>query len=205
LLLGLALSLRLPGLGYHEFHFDEVLVLTRAREAIRGEDDALARHTKGPGEIAATIVVYRALGTANETTARLPFGLASVASILALFVLGRRLFSTKVGLTAGLLLAANGFALGLSRIVQYQPAMLLLSILAVLAAWEFAQSGQARWLALAAVFSAFGAIMHYEFLLLAPLLALLAVMGWRRARSKRTVALTAWWSGIAAAGLVAAA
>jgi hypothetical protein len=205
LLLGTALLLRLPGLGYHEFHYDEVLVLTRAREAIRGQDDALARHTKGPGEIAVAIVVYRALGTANETTARLPFALASVASILALFVLGRRLFSTKVGLIAGLLLAANGFALGLSRIVQYQPAMLLLSILAVLAAWEFAQSGQVRWLAMAISFSAFGAIMHYEFSLLLPLLALLGVMGWRRASAKRRVAIAAWWSGAAAAGLVAAA
>jgi hypothetical protein len=205
LLLGVALLLRLPGLGYHEFHDDEVLVLTRAREAIRGEDDALARHTKGPGEIAAATVIYRALGTINETTARLPFALASVASIMALFVLGRRLFSTNVGLIAGLLLAANGFALGLSRIVQYQPAMLLLSILAVLAAWEFAQSGQIRWLALLGVFSAFGAIMHYEFALLLPLLALLAALGWRRSESKRRVVLATCWIGVMAAGLVAAA
>ena len=35
------------------------------------------------------------------------------------------------GLIGGVLLAVNGFALGLSRIVQYQPAMLLLSSLAL--------------------------------------------------------------------------
>ena len=65
-LLVLATFLRLPGLGYHEFHYDETIVLARARDAIRGEDDAFARHTKGPGELALATVVYRTLGTANE-------------------------------------------------------------------------------------------------------------------------------------------
>ena len=51
-LVALAVLLRLPGLEYHEFHDDEVAVLTRAREAFRGMDDALERHTKGPGEFA---------------------------------------------------------------------------------------------------------------------------------------------------------
>jgi hypothetical protein len=131
--------------------------------------------------------------------------LSSVASIFALVALGRRLFSTTVGLIAGVLLVINGFALGLSRIVQYQPAMLLLSILAVLAAWEFAQSGHARWLALAAIFSAFGTIMHYEFALLAPLLVICMAVGWRRTGSKRSLVITAGCAGAVAACLVTAA
>lgn len=204
LLIALTLLLRLPGLGYHEFHYDEVLVLTRAREAIRGEEDALARHTKGPGEIAVATVVYRALGTANEFTARLPFALASVASVVALAVLGARLFSWPVGLIAGGLLAVNGFALGLSRIVQYQPGMLLLSILAVLAAWEFAQRAAARWLTLVVLFSAFGLLMHYEFGLLAPLLGVLVGVGWQRSGFSRAVGLTLG-AAAGAAGLLLAA
>jgi hypothetical protein len=187
LLLVLAAALRLPGLGYHEFHFDEVAVLTKAREAIRGGDEALARHTKGPGEIAASLVVYRALGTVNETMGRLPFALAGVASVLATAALGRRLFSPAVGLWAGILLIANGFALGLSRLVQYQPAVLLLMALAILAAWEFSRTGVARWLALSALFSAFGLIMHYEFVLAAPTLLVLAWLGGRRAPWRSTV------------------
>ena len=63
-LLLLAGLLRLPGLGYHEFHTDEVFLLRRVVWAIEGQDDALARHTKGPGQIAVTIPGYRALGTA---------------------------------------------------------------------------------------------------------------------------------------------
>ncbi len=135
-LLLLAVVLRLPGLGYHEFHADEAVLLRQASRSISGQDDALAEHTKGPGEIAVTLVFYRALNTATETTARLPFGLMSVGSIVAIAWLGRRLFSPAAGVWAAILLAANGFALGLSRIAQYQPAVLLLSALAVLAAWN---------------------------------------------------------------------
>lgn len=204
LVVGLALLLRLPGLGYHEFHYDEVLVLTRAREAIRGEDDAFARHTKGPGELAVATVVYRALSTANEATTRLPFALASVASVLVLTVLGVRLFSWSVGLIAGLLLVVNGLALGLSRIVQYQPAMLLLSTLALLAAWEFAQQGRTRWLALALLIVPFGLVMHYEFVLLAPVLVILVVAGWRRVESRRAVIGTLLGVGGSGAILVTA-
>ncbi len=185
-LLLLTLALRIPGLAYHEFHYDEVLVLTRAREAIRGEDDALARHTKGPGEIAAAIVVFRTLGTANEGTARLLFGLASAGSVLALALLGRRMFaSDHVGFWSGLLLALNGFALGLSRIVQYQAAVLLLMVLAVLAAWRFTERGALRWLVLAALLSAWGLTLHYEFGLVAPALLFLLWKGWPAVGDKR--------------------
>jgi hypothetical protein len=202
-LLLLAVLLRLPGIGYHEFHVDEVNVLRPAADAIQGNDAALAGHYKVPGEIAVSLVFYRALGTANETTARLPFGLLSVGSVLAVAILGRRLFSPMAGFWAGLLFACNGFALGLSRIAQYQAAVLLLSALAVLAGWEFARRGEGRWLVLSATFSAFGLIMHYEFGLLAPALLVLAWAGWRRAPDKRRVGLILLLVGLAGAVLLA--
>ncbi|MGD8488660.1 MAG: glycosyltransferase family 39 protein [Anaerolineae bacterium] len=204
-LLLLAALLRLPGIGYHEFHTDEVFLLRRVVWAVEGQDDALTRHAKGPGQIVATIPGYRALGTTDEFAARLPFGLMSVASVLAVAVLGRRLLSPAVGVWAGVLFAANGFALGLSRIVQYQAAVLLLSALAVLAAWEFAQRGEGRWLALAAVFSAFGLVMHYEYGLLAPALLYLAWLGWKRAADRRRLTLMVLGVGLAGTLLVAAA
>lgn len=204
-LLLLAVVLRVPGIGYHQFHTDEVAVLGRAVRSIEGMEDALAKHAKGPGEIAIAIVVYRALDTANEATTRLPFGLMSVGSILALALLGRRLFSPTVGFWAGVLLAANGFALGLSRIVQYQAPVLLLSALAVLAAWEFARRAEVRWLALAATFGAFGLVMHYEFAVLAPALLALVWAGWRRAADRSRVVKAGLLAGIAAALIVAVA
>ena len=204
-LLLLAALLRLPGIGYHEFHTDEVFLLRRVVWAIEGQDDALTRHAKGPGQIAASLPGYRALGTTDEFAARLPFGLMSVASVLAVAVLGRRLLSPAAGVWAGVLFAANGFALGLSRIVQYQAAVLLLSALAVLAAWEFTRRGEARWLVLAAVFSAFGLVMHYEYGLLAPALIYLAWLGWQQAADRRRVARAALAAGVAGTLLVAAA
>ena len=201
-LLLLAGTLRLYGLGYHEFHRDEVSVLQRALESIAGDEAALAAHYKGPGEILITSTVYRAVGTATETTARLPFALASVASVLAMFALGRRLHSRLLGAAAGALLAINGFAVGLSRIDQYQGVMLLLLTLAVLAGWHFSQSGQPRWLVLTALFSAFGVVMHYEFALMTPLLLVLAWLGWRRGESPRAVAVSAGLIGALGAVLV---
>ena len=210
ILLALTALLRLPGLGYHEFHADEAVLLRQAGRAVSGQDDALAEHTKGPGEIAVTLAVYRALGTADETTTRLPFALMSVGSVLATAWLGRRLFSPRAGLWAGVLLATNGFALGLSRIAQYQPAVLLFSALAVWAMWEFAQRGEGRWLALAAAWSAVGLIMHYEFGLLAPALLYLAWRGWARVRdashgAQRSLAVTAGAAASLAALVVGAA
>ena len=90
-LLALAAALRLPGLGYHEFHADEAVLLRQAGRAVEGQDDALAEHTKGPGEIALTLALYRGVGTVDEGLARLPFGLMSVGSVLATAWLGRRL------------------------------------------------------------------------------------------------------------------
>lgn len=184
--------LRIPGLGYHEFHFDEVVLLTRATEAINGDDAALARHTKGPGEIAVETVLYRALDTATESSARLPFALTSVFSLLALVVVGRALFSTTVGVWAALLFAINGFTVALSRIAQYQPAVLLLSILAIYTAWMFSREHHARWLALAVGFAVGGTLMHYELALTWPAVVLVAWFGWRPAPRKMFVAVTAF-------------
>jgi hypothetical protein len=206
LLLIVAGLLRLPGLGYHEFHADEVVLLRQGTRSIqgedRGEDDAFARHTKGPGEIALATVAYRAAGTIDEGLARLPFALASVASVLALAWFGRQLFSGRAGLWAGVLLAANGFALGLSRIAQYQAAVLLLSALAMLAMVHFAQRGEPRWLGLAAALSATGLVLHYEFGLLVLALGLLLIVGWRRSAVPRQVAATLVVAAAADAALV---
>ena len=203
LLLLIGVLLRLPVLGAHEFHQDETHLLRRANEAIQGSDEALARHTKGIGEIAVIMVTYRALHTINEATARLPFALASVGSIVALGLLGWRLFGNGVGFAAGLLFALNGFALGLSRIAQYQGAVLLLSVAALIAMWEFSRQGHRRWLALALLLSAFGVVMHYEFLFNAFPLAFLFVIGWRHAKSPSLLLPTLLWAGGVGAVVVA--
>lgn len=180
-LLVLAFMLRVPGLGYHELHVDEVSVLRSARLAIEGVEDVLAAHPKGPGEILVALTTYRAVGNMDEWVGRLPFALLSVASVVAVAALGQRMFALPVGVWAGILLALNGFALGLSRIVQYQAAMLLFSVLIVLASWSFARTSRPGWLTLMALLGAFGVILHYELALVAPVLLLCFWWGVRRA------------------------
>jgi hypothetical protein len=204
-LLAAAILLRLPGLGYHEFHSDEVVLIRQATSAIQGQWSSLAEHTKGPGEIAVVLAVYRSLGTIDELTARLPFALMSVGSVLATAWLGTRLVRGSVGIWAALLLLCNGFALGLSRIAQYQPGILLLAVLAVWALWEYLQRGDARWLSLGAVFAVFGLILHYEIGLLAPVLIFMAGMGLRRYRDHGGPWRTLLWSSLGGAALLAVA
>ena len=202
LLFGVALLLRLPGLGYHELHVDEVTVLRAARRVIEGVPNVLAQHTKGPGEILVSVVGYRLLGNIDESTARLPFALMSVAGVLALMLLGRRIFSAMIGFWAGILLALNGFALGLSRIAQYQGGMLLLTILAAYASWEFAERSKGRWLLLSIAFTTFGSLLHYEFLLMLPLLGVLVLRGWRRSNERLLLTKIAFVSGASGAILL---
>ena len=191
LLAALAACLRLPGLGYSEFQVDEGVVASRAFELMVGDDQALLRHKKGPLEIVATSVPYAALGTTTEDTARLPFALAAVANVVLVYVLGRRLFSPEVGVAAGLLLAINGYALGLSRVAQYQSFVLLFMTLSFLAAYEFTVTGRSRWLSVAAVSCGAGMLAHYEFALVLPAVLALIVWGWRRSPGSFGVALRA--------------
>jgi len=202
LVLGLLLILWLPTLGAREFFHDESTVLVRARDAIRGVADAPARHTKGPGEIIAAMVFYRGLGAINEFYARLPFALAGMAAVLLTMSLGRRMLTPRAGIWAGLLMAINGYVLALSRMVQYQGPLLLLIAGAALAVWLLAEMRNARaapWLLLLITLSAAGLVMHYEFVLIAPMLLVMFLLGrvwtWRPIRTLAGPAVVALVGG----------
>ena len=90
ILLALTALLRLPGLGYHEFHADEAVLLRQAGRAVSGQDDAVS--TKS---IAVTLAIYRRWAqptrrrgcpSRDERGERAGYGL-----------LGRRLFSPQAG------------------------------------------------------------------------------------------------------------
>jgi 4-amino-4-deoxy-L-arabinose transferase-like glycosyltransferase len=202
LLVMLAL-LWLPTLGAREFFHDESTVLIRARDALRGVADAPTRHTKGPGEIIVAMVFYRALGTIDEFYARLPFALAGIGAVLLMLPLGRRLFSLQVGLWAAILMGINGYVLALARMTQYQGPLLLLIGGAALAFWWIAETREARalpWLLLGIALTAAGLIMHYEFLLMAPMLLTMLLLGrawtWLHGRQARMAVLFTLVNGL---------
>lgn len=139
-----AAPFRLLNLGYSEFQGDEALVLLRTLAVVQGVPDALIAHRKPPGEILLNATFAAGLGSITEANARLPFALAGLAGVLALFRLGRAFFGTSAGLVAGLLLAVNGYFVTFGRIVQYQSVGFLLDTLAILCLFRFARGARAR-------------------------------------------------------------
>jgi hypothetical protein len=184
LLLGTGGLLRLLHLGYAEFHGDEARAVLRAAAVIQGYEDVLFLHKKGPTEILLPSATFALTGRLSEASARLPFALANLAALLAVWLLGARLAGPLAGWAAAMLLAVDGYFIGFARIVQYQSVVILTSALVVLvlarlaagAAWGHPRA-ETRYLTLAALFFATGLWSHYEgALVAAPALYLLAVM-----------------------------
>lgn len=175
---------RLTNLDYSEFQGDEARAALRAAAVIQGYEDVLFLHKKGPTEILLPTVIYSLTGRLNEQMARLPFALANLAGLFAIFLLGWRFFGPVAGWSAAILLALDGYFIGFARIVQYQSVVFLMSVLIVLLVHRlYPLSFRAtnnnggsdfapRWrgdfphtlggLILAALFLATGLLSHYE-------------------------------------------
>ena len=87
----LAAALRLPRLGYAEFHEDEVEVTSLATRTIGGEDYAVFLHRKGPEQMLPPLAGWLLAGRITEGWARLPFALAGLLGVAALTLFAHRL------------------------------------------------------------------------------------------------------------------
>jgi 4-amino-4-deoxy-L-arabinose transferase-like glycosyltransferase len=167
-LLLLTVALRLVNLGYSEFQGDEGVIMVRAAQALEGDDDALFMHQKGPVEILLPLATWRLSGTIDEFWARLPFAWAGILGVLAVVLLGRRLFDRRAGWLAGWLMAISGYHVAFGRIVQYQSVVLLGTAVALLALWRWSQGDRDRWLLAAAALLAFAGLCHYDAVMALP-------------------------------------
>ena len=174
--------LRFSDLAYSEFQGDESRAALRAAEVIQGYSDALLSHKKGPAEILVPTGIYSLVDRLNEAMARLPFALANLAALFAVFLLGWRLFHPLAGWSAAMLLALDGYFIGFARIVQYQSIVFLTVVLVVLVLYRLVRQPQAlsRYLTLAAIFLATGLLAHYEAALVVLPAAYLVYALWRR-------------------------
>lgn len=163
-LLGIGGILRFWNLGYAEFHGDEARAVLRAAAVIQGYDDVLLLHKKGPAEILIPTAGFVVDGHLTETSARLPFAVAGLAALVAVWLLGARLGAPLGGWIAAMLLAVDGYFIGFSRIVQYQSVVILCGVLvmAVMARLLVTPAAPAQLLTLAALFLATGLWGHYE-------------------------------------------
>lgn len=131
LVLLIAAALRLPRLGYAEFHEDEAEALMLGVRVLQGENYAIFLHRKGPAQMLLPLAFWLLTNRITETMARLPFALCSILSVATLFLMGRRWFGGRVGLAAALLWAINGYAIAFGRMVQYQAIIFFLGPLAI--------------------------------------------------------------------------
>ncbi|MCX6048320.1 MAG: hypothetical protein NT075_24730, partial [Chloroflexi bacterium] len=88
---------RFTNLGYAEFLTDEARTVLRAAAVLQGHEDVLFIHRKGPVEILLPAVIDSLTGHLDEASARLPFAIASLTGLLAVFLLGWRLFNPLAG------------------------------------------------------------------------------------------------------------
>jgi hypothetical protein len=179
---------RLVNLSYSEFQGDEAVIMSRAAQALAGEDRELFLHQKGPVEILTPMALWALTGTVTEWQARLPFSLAGVLAVLSVAALAARWFEDRrVGVLAGLLVAINGFLVAFGRIVQYQNIVVAMGALSLLTLTDYSDRGRARDLMLSALFAAYGLLAHYDAVLIGPAaLWLLGGAFWsRRAQWRR--------------------
>jgi 4-amino-4-deoxy-L-arabinose transferase-like glycosyltransferase len=201
-----AAFLRFANLGYSDFQGDEARAALRAAAVLQGYDDVLFIHKKGPAEILLPAVVYGLTGRLTEASARLPFALANLAAVAAIWLLGRRLFGEWAGWFAALFLATDGYFIGFARIVQYQSVVVLTTLLAVLALVTLVQRPRAfaPWLTLAALYLAAALLAHYEGALgVIPVAYLWAVL-LKESRAARPAILRATLLAAAAGGALVA-
>jgi len=163
-LVAVAAFFRFAALGYSEYQGDEIDVAILAREILVGHSGALFSHRKGPVEIIVTTAFALFRGQFDELTLRLPFALASFLTVIAAYMLGRRMFGQRVAFLAGALLAIEGVFLGFSRMVQYQGVVALMLTLTVYCFYRFAEEEELapRYQILGVLFFTFGLLTHYE-------------------------------------------
>lgn len=146
-------ALRLHRLGARSFWLDEVLqgqtVSWRAQDIVRNTYAGLIGWDQTPLFNAVTWAAGRWQNT--ELGLRMPSALAGTLTILAVYALGSELFSRRIGLIAGLLLAVMPFAVWYSQEARVYALLMLLVTLQMLFACRAVKRSRARdWLGLAA-------------------------------------------------------
>jgi len=184
-LAAITLWLRLANLGYSDYQGDEIKALALPSPG-QSFIDFLLQQKKGPLQFIVTYLIKLINPNySSEFLTRLPFTLAGILAILFFYKLVNLHFGSKIALYASLFLTTNGLFVGLTRIVQYQPFVMLFSI-AALYAFSLAIK-QERW-KVAGVYTgmllwALALLTHYDGIFIAPFAAYL-LYRWYTAHSE---------------------
>lgn len=178
----ITLWLRLVNLGYSDYQGDEIRALWLPASG-QGAMSFLYTQSKGPMQYLVTYLIKVVDPTyANQFFARLPYTLAGILAIYFFYQLVRTRFGSKIAIYAAVFMACNGLFVGLMRVVQYQPFVMLFSVLALYCfslasqreSWKF------RGITLGFAFWTIALFSHYDGIFIAPLVAYLLFLWFRR-------------------------
>jgi len=177
IILLIAAIFRMAGVHYSDHHGDEADILLRAVSLTYGDTEAMFTHSKGPGEILVLNAIGAVTGQFDEQTARLPFSLAGAIGVGLIMVLGQQLISVPAGRIAGLLMVIEGVYVSYARTAQYQSVNLMLILAAIWCLYRFHQTGgtSRRLHFLATFILAVAFLVHFETILLLPVMGYLTV------------------------------
>jgi len=141
---------RLVNLGYYSLWYDEIVVANHVRNAASlSELVESVRNTTGATPLHELVLSAFFRFSTSEFTARFPSFLAGVASVVAIHVLGRRVFNSQVGLLAALLLAFSPFHIQYSQEARFYAIFVLLAICSMIAFLRFVERRTyPRWIGL---------------------------------------------------------
>ena len=194
-------ALRTIDLGYSEFQDDEIDITQVALQVVLGDPSVVLEDTRGPARTMLVTAFFLYTDRVGEIDVRAASAAASVVTILALFWLGRRLFSPSVGLLAAAVVAVEGITLGYGRIVQQEDLINMWAVLAILCFLLARERGDSPsttvYQSLGALFFAAGLLAHYEVALLSPILLWLWLTG------RRSMPAARWWKSSLLSALIA--
>jgi len=181
-LIFVTLWLRLVNLGYSDYQGDEIKAMWRPAPG-QSAIEFLYNQRKGPTEFLISYLVKLIDPSySNEFLLRLPFALAGILAIYFFFRLVRLHFGDKIALYATLLLSINGLFVGLMRIAQYQPFVILFSVLTLYAfSLAVEQEGwRLRGIYLGVLFWIAALLSHFDGVFIAPFAIYLLVRWYRQ-------------------------
>lgn len=164
MIIALGAFFRLHRLGSMSYSNDELSALTRAQQP--GVTDVLEKGVRGDGHPAGVELwlhfYTKILGT-GELAVRLPFAICGIASILVLFLIGKRCFGETTGLLAAGMLAVLEFPILQSQLARPYAPGLLWVLLATLFLVSLAQAPKFNWVSATGwvVFSACALYTHH--------------------------------------------
>jgi 4-amino-4-deoxy-L-arabinose transferase-like glycosyltransferase len=160
-------------LGYSHFQGDEIQALYPIGVAFPA---SLLEQLKGPVQLLLTAAVHVLTGDYGEWETRLPFSLASLLGVYAVYLVTRDAFGRRPALWAAALVGSCGLLVAFGRIVQYQAFVMLAVTSSALFLVRWIQGDRPRDLYLALISFAFGVLAHYDAVTFLPALTLLLLL-----------------------------